>query len=49
MPFVQLATMAAVVAAADFRLDHLMDQVTVLMVEVTDGGVRRVVDRPVLY
>ncbi len=37
-----------VAAAADFRLDHLMDQVTVLMIEVNDLGVRRDVDRPIV-
>lgn len=80
MPFVQPATIAAVVAAGlgggrtvtpsltghrghpvvcssvlrariaaapvDSRLDHLMDQDTVLTVDVADAGVRRDVDRP---
>ncbi len=35
-----------VAAAADSRLDHLMDQDTVRVVDVTDSGVRRDVDRP---
>jgi len=33
-------------AAADSRLDHLMNQGTVRVVEVLDSGVRRDVDRP---
>jgi len=35
-----------VAAAADFRLDHLMDQVTIVTIDVSDPGVRRDVDRP---
>jgi molybdenum cofactor cytidylyltransferase len=38
-----------VAAAADFRLDHLMQQSDVLMIDVIDAGVRRDVDRSVLY
>jgi molybdenum cofactor cytidylyltransferase len=38
---------ASIVAAApDFRLDHLMDRVTVVPLDVSDSGVRRDVDRP---
>jgi len=35
-----------IAAAADSRLDHLMDQDTVRVVDVTDSGVRRDMDRP---
>jgi molybdenum cofactor cytidylyltransferase len=37
-----------VAAPVDSRLDHLMDRDTVVAVDVTDPGVRRDVDRPVL-
>lgn len=36
-----------VAAAADSRLDHLMDQDALVDVEVTDPGVRRDMDRPI--
>jgi len=43
------ALRASIVAAdADFRLDHLMEKVPVLTIDVTDSGVRRDVDRPIV-